>query len=78
MLQIRFIQQWFDLSDPAMQESLYDVPLYREFRGRDVGMTRLPDETNVLRFRYLIETHVIAAQILAVLNHTMSEKGLMP
>ena len=56
MLQIHFMQQWFGLSDPAMEEALYDVPLYREFAGLDEGMTRLPDESTILRFRHLLET----------------------
>jgi IS5 family transposase len=42
MLRIHFLQQWFGLSDPAMEEALYDVPLYREFAGLDVGVDRLP------------------------------------
>ncbi|SAK92327.1 transposase, IS4 family protein [Caballeronia temeraria] len=65
-LQIYFLQQWFGLSDPAMEEALYDVPLYREFASLDGGITRLPDETTILRFRHLLEAHGIAAQILAV------------
>jgi IS5 family transposase len=78
MLQIHFMQQWFGLSDPAMEEALYDdVPLYREFAGLDDAMARLPDETTILRFRHLLETHGIAAKILAVVNEVLSEKGLM-
>jgi IS5 family transposase len=77
MLQIHFLQQWFGLSDPAMEEALYDVPLYREFAGLDGGMTRLPDETTILRFRHLLEAHGIAGQILAVVNELLKEKGLM-
>ncbi|XUW88638.1 IS5 family transposase [Burkholderia sp. M6-3] len=77
MLQIHFMQQWFGLSDPAMEEALYDVPLYREFAGLDEGMTRLPDESTILRFRHLLETHGLAAQMLALVNEILSEKGLM-
>src|SRR6195952_220813 len=77
MLQIHFMQQWFGLSDPAMEEALYDVPLYREFAGLDGGMTRLPDQTTILRFRHLLEAHGVAAQILAVVNEILSDKGLM-
>ncbi|MEM5332129.1 IS5 family transposase [Paraburkholderia sp. JHI2823] len=77
MLQIHFMQQWFGLSDPAMEEALYDVPLYREFAGLDEGMTRLPDESTILRFRHLLETHGLAAQMLTVVNEILSEKGLM-
>ncbi|MFT0175196.1 IS5 family transposase, partial [Paraburkholderia mimosarum] len=77
MLQIHFMQQWFGLSDPAMEEALYDVPLYREFAGLDEGMTRFPDESTILRFRHLLETHGLAAQMLALVNEILSEKGLM-
>ncbi|WP_144005141.1 IS5 family transposase, partial [Paraburkholderia tropica] len=77
MLQIHFMQQWFGLSDPAMEEALYDVPLYREFAGLDEGMTRLPDESTILRFRHLLETHGLAAQMLTLVNEILSGKGLM-
>jgi IS5 family transposase len=77
MLQIHFMQQWFGLSDPAMEEARYDVPVYREFAGLDEGMTRLPDESTILRFRHLLETHGLAAQMLTLVNEILSEKGLM-
>lgn len=77
MLQIHFMQQWFGLSDPAMEEALYDIPLYRDFAGLDEGMTRLPDESTILRFRHLLETHGLAAQMLTLVNEILSEKGLM-
>jgi transposase, IS5 family len=77
MLHIHFMQQWFGLSDPAMEEALYDVPLYRDFAGLDGGMTRLPDESTILRFRHLLEAHGLAAQILALVNEILVEKGLM-
>ncbi len=57
MLRIHYLQQWFGLSDPAMEEALHDVPLYREFAGLDVAMSRLPDESTILRFRHLLEAH---------------------
>src|SRR5665647_1933294 len=37
MLRIHFMQQWFGLSDPATEEALHDVPLYREFAGLEAG-----------------------------------------
>ena len=51
MLRIHFLQQWFNLSDPAMEEALYDTPMFREFAGLDMGEDRLPDESTILRFR---------------------------
>src|ERR1700744_5305696 len=60
MLRIHFLQ-WFGLSDVAMEEALYDVPLYREFAGLG-GMSRLPDRVSILRFRHLLEQHQLAGQ----------------
>ncbi|MBB3261670.1 hypothetical protein F4827_006584 [Paraburkholderia bannensis] len=68
MLQIHFMQQWFGLSDPAMEEALYDVPLYSDFVRLDGGMTRLPDESTNLRLRHLLETSDLAARSLALVN----------
>ena len=56
MLRIHFLQQWFDLSDVAMEEALFDVLVYCEFAGLG-GMSRLPDRVSILRFRYVLEEH---------------------
>ena len=77
MLRIHFMQQWFGLSDPAMEEALHDVPLYREFSGLDAGITRLPDESTILRFRHLLEANDLSQQLLATINATLATKGLM-
>ena len=76
MLRIHFMQQWFTLSDPAMEEALHDVPLFREFAslGWDV---QLPDETTILRFRHLLEQHALAEQILTLVNDLLGGKGLL-
>ena len=76
MLRIHFMQQWFTLSDPAMEEALHDVPLFREFAGLTVGQ-RLPDETTILRFRHLLEEHKLSDQILATVNELLRRKGLL-
>jgi len=77
MLRVHFMQQWFTLSDPAMEEALHDTPLLREFAGLDNWTSRLPDETTILRFRHLLEKHKLAPQILAVVNELLGAKGLM-
>ena len=77
MLRIHFMQQWFGLSDPTMEEALHDVPLYREFAGLDNWTTRLPDESTILRFRHLRQEHKLAAQMLVVINDMLRDKGLM-
>jgi len=77
MLRIHFMQQWFGLSDPAMEEALHDVPLYREFAGLDAGVTRMPDESTILRFRHLLEANNLSIQLLAAINATLATKGLL-
>lgn len=77
MLRIYFLQQWFGLSDPAMEEALFDVPLYREFAGLESGLVRLPDESTILRFRHLLEQHQLAGAMLVVVNNTLRERGLL-
>jgi IS5 family transposase len=75
MLRVHYLQQWFGLSDPAMEEALHDVPLYREFAKRVTA--RLPDETTILRFRHLLERHHLAVDMLRVVNDLLQPKGLM-
>ena len=77
MLRIHFLQQWFGLSDPAMEEALHDVSLYCEFARLDPGAMRLPDETTILRFRHLLEDNNLSLQLLATINATLAAKGLM-
>ena len=77
MLRIHFLQQWFGLSDPAMEEALHDVSLYCEFARLDPGAMRLPDETTILRFRHLLEAHNLSIQLLATINATLASKGLI-
>ena len=76
MLRIHFMQQWFTLSDPAMEEALHDVPLFREFAHLSWDQ-RFPDETTILRFRHLLEKHKLADEILATVNAVLQRRGLM-
>ena len=76
MLRIYFLQQWFNLSDPAVEEALYDSPLMREFVGIDLGREAVPDETTVCKFRHLLEEHQIGAATLATVNEHLQEQGV--
>lgn len=76
MLRIHFMQQWFTLSDPAMEEAFFDTPLYREFAQLD-EFARLPDESTILRFRHRLEKHKLAEQILATVNEILTQRGLL-
>lgn len=77
MLRIHFMQQWFALSDPAMEEALHDMPVFREFAGLEGWDERLPDESTILRFRHVLEKHKLTAQILQTVNDLLSAKGMM-
>ena len=77
MLRIHFLQQWFNLSDPAAEEALHDVPVFRDFAGLDIGIDHLPDESTILRFRHLLEKHALAEQMLAAVNAVLDAKGLL-
>ncbi|WP_284430223.1 IS5 family transposase [Acidovorax sp. SUPP950] len=77
MLRIHFMQQWFALSDPAMEEALHDMPVFREFAGLEGWDERLPDESTIFRFRHVLEKHKLAAQILQTVNDLLSAKGVM-
>ena len=76
MLRIHFMQQWFTLSDPAMEEAFFDTPLYREFAQLE-ELGRLPDESTILRFRHRLEKHKLAEQILETVNQLLTERGLL-
>src|SRR5215468_9062330 len=57
MLRLYFLQHWFNLSDPVVEEALYDSQAMRLFVGIDLGREPVPDETTVCRFRHLLEEH---------------------
>ena len=77
MLRIHLLQQFFGHSDPTMEEALHDIPLYQEFAHLDAGMSRLPDETTILRFRHMLEANRLGQQILATVNAKLIDRGLM-
>jgi transposase, IS5 family len=76
MLRIHCLQLWWNLSDPAMEEELHERPLYRRFVGLE-GAARMPDETTILRFRHLLESHQLAPQVLGIINAGLAQHGLM-
>lgn len=73
---IHIMQQWFTLSDPAMEQALHDMPLFGEFARLGWGQ-RLPYESTILRFRHLPEEHKLAEQILASVNDVLLAEGLL-
>ncbi len=76
MLRIHFLQHWFNLSDPAVEEALYDSRAMRRFVGIDLGREPAPDETTVCKFRHLLEAQNLGDQLFALINEYLQENGL--
>jgi IS5 family transposase len=76
MLRTYFVQQWFNLSDPGVEEALYESPVLQRFVGVDLGVAPAPDETTVLRFRHLLEKHSLGGQMLDTVNEHLESKGI--
>lgn len=76
MLRIHLMQNWFSLSDPGMEDALYDMPALRQF-ARLSSLDSVPDETTILNFRRRIEEYELAPEILARVNGHLARKGLM-
>src|SRR5438094_10272552 len=76
MLRIYFLQPWFNLSDPGVEEALYDSVVMRQFVGIDLGCEPVPDETTVCKFRHLLEEHQLGEQILGQVNLHLQAQGV--
>lgn len=76
MLRVYFLQQWFNLSDPQAEESLYDSESMRRFAGIELGETEVPDESTILRFRHLLEEHQLTRAIFEAVRALLEERRL--
>jgi IS5 family transposase len=76
MLRTYFMQQWFNLSDPGVEEAFYESATLRRFAGVDLGVAPAPDETTVLRFRHLLENHDLGGEMLETVNQHLEAKGI--
>ena len=77
MLRIYFMQNWFNLSDPQAEDSLYDIESMRRFAGIELMGHDIPDESTILRFRHLLEKHQLTEQIFAEIRTLLEEKRLL-
>jgi IS5 family transposase len=76
MLRIYFMQQWFNLSDPQAEDAIYDSESMRRFAGVELADDVVPDETTILRFRHLLETHRLTGAIFAAIKELLAAKRL--
>ena len=76
MLRMYFLQLWFNLSDPAVEEALYDSVSMRTFVGIDLGVEAVPDETTICKFRHLLERHGLGKKLLHAVNEYLRVNGI--
>jgi IS5 family transposase len=76
MLRIYMLQQWFNLSDPGVEEALYDSLAMRRFVGIDLGREPVPDETTMCRFRHLLEAHGLGRRLFDQVQRHLAANGL--
>src|SRR6516165_10784668 len=76
MLRIYFLQQWFNLSDPGVEEALYDSMTMLHFAAIDLGREPVPDETTICRFRHLLETYDLGRRLFEEVHRHLEANGL--
>ena len=76
MLRIHLLQHWFNLSDPGVEEALYDSKAMRRFVGIDLGREPAPDETTICKFRHLLEANGLGEAIFQKVGEYLKGRGL--
>jgi IS5 family transposase len=76
MLRMYFIANWFNLSDVACEDALYDIPAFRDFCQFDLGRERIPDATTLLNFRHLLERSELGAALFAKVGELLLANGM--
>lgn len=77
MIKIYCLQQWYNLSDPGMEEAIYDRLSFQRFLEIDLMLDRIPDETTILQFRHLLEQHDLTHHIFLLITGYLQDKGLL-
>lgn len=77
MLRIYFMQQWFNLSDPGMEDSLYDSESMRRFAGIELGRDAVPDETTICKFRHMLERNSATEKLFQEVRKHLEKQGLI-
>ncbi len=77
MLRIYFLQQWYDLSDPAAEDALYDSEAMRRFARLELSDDAIPDETTILHFRHLLEAHRLTEAMFDLVRRLLEGRGLL-
>jgi len=76
MLRVHCVQLFYNLSDPAMEDMLYEIESVRRFVGLRLSGP-LPDETTILKFRHLLEKHNLGTKLFEAINQHLADNDLM-
>ena len=76
MLRIYIMQQWFQLSDPMMEDALYEIESMRRFAKLELCEDRLPDETTILKFRHLLERNQLTDKLFSAVSEHLERHGI--
>ncbi len=76
MLRMYWVANWFNLADAACEDALYDIPVFREFCGFDLGRERIPDATTLLKFRHLLEKNEFGQAMFARVGALLQANGV--
>jgi IS5 family transposase len=76
MLRLYFLQQWFNLSDPAVEEALYESVSMRDFVSIDLGCEPVPDEATVCQFRHFLERHELGRRVFEEVGRHLQKRGI--
>ena len=74
MLRVHCVQLFYNVSDPGMEDLLYEVESVRRFAGLRLSGP-LPDETTILNFRHLLETHGLGTGLFEEINTHLASLG---
>lgn len=77
MLRLYFLQQWYALSDPGLEDALYEIESMRRFAGLELADDAMPDETTILKFRRLLERHELTAKLMNTITDVLEARGLL-
>src|SRR6478672_5187094 len=77
MVRIYCLQQWYSLSDPGAEEALYDIQSMRAFCHLELGRDAIPDETTILNFRHLLETHALTRAVFEAVAEHLEARGAL-
>lgn len=75
MLRVHCMQLFYNLSDPAMEDALYEIESMRNFAGLSINRP-IPDESTILKFRHLLEEHQLGSVLFATINKSLVREGL--